>query len=368
MDHASSVPESEKLLGIAANLLCDGDFSSCRKFATIARDYDPYSPVPDRILAVADVLLAAKSQNPTDWYSILQIARPNSGNRRLIRAQFEKLTALLNPNDNGFPFSDEAFQLVQNAWSALSDPEKNTHFGNGPKKGPESPKQREAKQQFEGNVNNCEGGYAGETFWTVCPYCYAMFEYKKMFEDCCLRCQICWKAFHGVAIKAPSPEIMVKGKDQYYFTYGYFPMEYKEDPEKNNEDPKERGMEVNDKKDQGITVVEISDDDEEEEEEVVNNLSGEAKFWSEGKSTVKRMKAPARRMKGMKSKMVARSTKKIMGNGMSRRVGLASDEMVKELDLNAECGNRNNEGDGEIGDLKFFEGEDDIMVGFGDSP
>lgn len=206
-------------------------------------------------------------------------------------------------------------------------------------------------------MNDCEGGYAGETFWTVCPFCYAMFEYKKVFEDCCLRCQVCRKAFHGVAIKAPSPEIMVKGKDQYYFTYGYFPMEYKEDPEKNNEDPK---------KDEGITVVEISDDDE--EEEVEKNLSGEAKFWSEGKSTVKRMKAPARRMKGMKSKMVARSSKKIMGNGMSRRVGLVSDEMVKELDLNAEFGNRNNEGDGEMGDLKFFEGEDDIMVGFGDCP
>ncbi|PRQ48493.1 hypothetical protein RchiOBHm_Chr2g0111341 [Rosa chinensis] len=306
MDNPSSsgVPESEKLLGIAADLLCDGNFASCRKFALFARDYDPENPVAERILAVADVLLAEKRRDPTDWYPILQLTRPDSRNRRLVRTQFEKLTALLNPEDNGLPFSDEALGLVHKAWAALSDP----GLGNGPKNGPESPK--------------LEEGLAGETFWTVCPYCYGMFMYKKVFEECCLRCQICRKAFHGVAIRPPEPEILVEGKEQYYFTYGCFPMEYNEDPKKSNEDTKKRQME------EGVCVVEISDD---EEEVVVKNVGGGGKFSSEGKAPVKRMKAPARRMKGMKTKTVA-----------SRRGG-----MVKELDLNGGSGN----GNGEMGDL-----------------
>ncbi|KAL6222842.1 hypothetical protein ACLB2K_006232 [Fragaria x ananassa] len=305
------VPESEKLLGIAANLLCDGDFASCRKFALFARRYDPENPIPDRILAVADILLAEKRRDPNDWYPILQLTRPDSGNRRLVRTQFEKLTALLNPENNSFPFSDEALQLVIRAWAAVSDPGEETRLGNGPKNRPESP--------------NCEEGLAGETFWTVCPYCYGMFMYKKVFQECCLRCQICRKAFHGTAIRPPAPEILVEGKEQYYFTYGCFPVEYSEDSKKSDEDLKKKKSEV-----EGVCVVEISDDDE---EEVVKNVGGGGGFSGEGKAPVKRMKAPARRMKGLKTKTVVRSTKKRMGNVVSGRVG-----MGKEVELCGECG------------------------------
>ncbi|XP_004289528.1 PREDICTED: uncharacterized protein LOC101310559 [Fragaria vesca subsp. vesca] len=332
------VPESEKLPGIAANLLCDGDFSSCRKFALFARRYNPDNPIPDRILAVADVLLAEKRRDPNDWYPILQLTRPDSGNRRLVRTQFEKLTALLNPENNSFPFSDEALQLVIRAWAAVSDPGEETRLRNGPKNRPES--------------QNCEEGLAGETFWTVCPYCYGMFMYKKVFEECCLRCQICRKAFHGAAIRPPAPEILVEGKEQYYFTYGYFPMEYSEDPKKSDEDLKKKKSEV-----EGVCVVEISDDDE--EVVVVKNVGGGGGFSGGGKAPVKRMKAPARRMKGLKTKTVVRSTKKRMGNVVSGRVGVG-----KEVELGGECG----DGDGEMDGLEFYEGKDDVFGGIGDSP
>ncbi|XWS54561.1 hypothetical protein CRYUN_Cryun10bG0099700 [Craigia yunnanensis] len=59
-------------------------------------------------------------------------------------------------------------------------------------------------------------------FWTACPYCYVLYEYPKVYEDCTLRCQTkdCRRAFHAVVI--PSPP--VSGKDTYFCCWGFFPL------------------------------------------------------------------------------------------------------------------------------------------------
>ncbi|MBA0631665.1 hypothetical protein Godav_000520 [Gossypium davidsonii] len=60
------------------------------------------------------------------------------------------------------------------------------------------------------------------TFWTACPYCYILYEYPKLYEDCTLRCQAknCRRAFHAVVI--PSPP--VNGKDSRFSCWGFFPL------------------------------------------------------------------------------------------------------------------------------------------------
>ncbi|KAE8732868.1 Chaperone DnaJ-domain superfamily protein, putative isoform 1 [Hibiscus syriacus] len=62
----------------------------------------------------------------------------------------------------------------------------------------------------------------GLTFWTACPYCYVLYEYPKLYEDCTLRCQTknCRRAFHAVVI--PSPP--VNGKDTHFSCWGFFPL------------------------------------------------------------------------------------------------------------------------------------------------
>ncbi|XP_022748844.1 uncharacterized protein LOC111298373 [Durio zibethinus] len=62
----------------------------------------------------------------------------------------------------------------------------------------------------------------GPTFWTACPYCYVLYEYPQVYEDCTLRCQTkeCRRAFHAVVI--PSPP--VNGKDTYFCCWGFFPL------------------------------------------------------------------------------------------------------------------------------------------------
>ncbi|KAL4348238.1 hypothetical protein GQ457_17G003900 [Hibiscus cannabinus] len=62
----------------------------------------------------------------------------------------------------------------------------------------------------------------GPTFWTACPYCYILYEYPKLYEDCTLRCQAkhCRRAFHAVVIPPPP----VNGKDTHFRCFGFFPL------------------------------------------------------------------------------------------------------------------------------------------------
>ncbi|XP_039069706.1 uncharacterized protein LOC120216313 [Hibiscus syriacus] len=60
------------------------------------------------------------------------------------------------------------------------------------------------------------------TFWTACPYCYRLFEYPRVYEGCCLRCQNCEKAFHAVDIPTLPP--LVPGREAYYCCWAFFPL------------------------------------------------------------------------------------------------------------------------------------------------
>ncbi|KAL5562649.1 hypothetical protein UlMin_032396 [Ulmus minor] len=65
------------------------------------------------------------------------------------------------------------------------------------------------------------GDQEEKCFWTACPYCYFLYEYQKVYEECVLRCQNCKRAFQAMNI--PSPP--VKGKDDTYFCcWGFIPL------------------------------------------------------------------------------------------------------------------------------------------------
>ncbi|GAB2271435.1 hypothetical protein Dimus_006272 [Dionaea muscipula] len=60
------------------------------------------------------------------------------------------------------------------------------------------------------------------SFWTACPYCYILYEYPTMYEECCLRCQNCQRAFHAAVVPSLPPR--VPGKEAYYCCWGFFPL------------------------------------------------------------------------------------------------------------------------------------------------
>ncbi|KAE9446975.1 hypothetical protein C3L33_21118, partial [Rhododendron williamsianum] len=90
-----------------------------------------------------------------------------------------------------------------------------------------SPKKVVERSVTEGSVTEGSGLVNNEedsstTFWTACPYCYNMYEYPRVYEDCSLRCQNCQRAFHGAKIVPPSP--VVEGGESYFCCWGFFPL------------------------------------------------------------------------------------------------------------------------------------------------
>ena len=238
--------EAERWLSTAEKLLDARDLHGCKTFAIRARESDPRQlRFYDQIIAVADALIAgeARINNQHDWYAILQLSR-GTQDPELVATQYRRLALLLNPDQNRLPFADQAFRLVADAWSVLSNPAKKALYDNelsllklGPAADSDYPSQGVVKRTARkkggsGQIPSFEPAgmprttestpYRGPCFWTACPYCYNLYEYPKVYEECVLRCQNCQRAFHAVTI--PSPPAVGDGKDGYFGCWGFFPL------------------------------------------------------------------------------------------------------------------------------------------------
>ncbi|KAJ7958922.1 DnaJ domain-containing protein [Quillaja saponaria] len=235
MENSPNRAEAERLLGIAEKLLQSRDFTGSRDFSVLAQETEPLLEGSDQILAVLDVLLAAdrRINNHHDWYAILQVDR-RSEDIDFIKKQYRRLALLLHPDKNRFSFADHAFKLVADAWAVLSDQGKKSLYdkelslfsrvdlaqqGKLPV--------RRVRPVGRNNSDNATEEYPRtrlSTFWTACPYCYLLYEYPRVYEGCCLKCQNCQRSFHGVLIQSLPP--LVPGQEAYYCCWGFFPMGY----------------------------------------------------------------------------------------------------------------------------------------------
>lgn len=218
----------------------------------------------------------------------------------------------MNPETNPYPFAAEAREWVFKAGSVLSNRNLKSQFD----------KELRTKQEDPPN----DGG----TFWTVCPYCYFMYEYERLFVDCVLRCQNekCRKGFTAVAVAAsavPSPEVVEKGK---YICDGFLPLchsnakkgpdggwkwwepfvsmgsssgpgsVYKDEEEaRTNKGSKTKTEKCN-------NIIDLTDEDDEMSREEEIKKRGDAAGQNGGKLVLKR------------KKMAAKGKKKVMGKGI----------------------------------------------------
>ncbi|KAF7140985.1 hypothetical protein RHSIM_Rhsim06G0072000 [Rhododendron simsii] len=238
-ENSTNVAEAERLLRISEKLLQGRDCNGSRDFAILAQEADPFLDGTDQILAVADVMIASEKRinNHRDWYAVLQLDRC-SDDIDLIKKQYRRLALLLHPDKNKFPFADAAFRLVADSWAVLSDPRRKSLYDNelsmlgkvdlvGSRSDGGFQQQKLPVRRGGGN-----GGGGGDdddveevtssSFWTVCPYCYNLYEYARVYEDCCLRCQNCQRAFHGVTIPTLPP--LVAGREAYHCCWSFFPV------------------------------------------------------------------------------------------------------------------------------------------------
>lgn len=123
--------EALRWLTISEKLLSARDLMGSKSFASRARDSDPTLTPADQILAVADTLLAGDRRignNQQDWYAILRLTPQQGRDSELIAAQYRNLALILNPQKNKFPFAEQAFRLVVDAWSVLSNPARKSMY------------------------------------------------------------------------------------------------------------------------------------------------------------------------------------------------------------------------------------------------
>ncbi|CBI34004.3 unnamed protein product, partial [Vitis vinifera] len=224
--------EAERWLSIAEKLLAARDLQGCKTFAIRARESDPRQVrFSDQILAVADALIAgeARINNQNDWYAILQLSR-RTQDPELVATQYRRLALLLNPDQNRLPFADQAFRLVADAWSVLSNQAKKALYDDELsllKLDPSADSAQPARTPRTTEPTQS----LGPCFWTACPYCYNLYEYPRVYEECVLRCQNCQRAFHAVRI--PSPPAVGDGKDGYFCCWGFFPLGFSVNPPEN---------------------------------------------------------------------------------------------------------------------------------------
>ncbi|KAJ1423404.1 DnaJ domain containing protein [Sesbania bispinosa] len=203
MNTTNTRAEADKLLEIGEQLLQNRDLKASRDLAILAQETEPLHEGSDQLLGILDVLEASEkclNNNTPDWYAILQVDRATK-DLNLIKNQYRRLAILLQPDKNFFSFAHQALKLVSDAWAVLSDPVQKAIYD----------------QAFDR-----PGGDSPSTFWTACPYCYRMYEYPRVYEGCCLKCQNCDKSFHGLSI--PAMPQMVPGQEAYYCNWGFLPM------------------------------------------------------------------------------------------------------------------------------------------------
>nr|KYP61180.1 Uncharacterized protein At4g38065 family [Cajanus cajan] len=227
--------EAERWLYTANKLLSARDLHGARSFAIRARESDPTFEASEHLLTVIDTLLAGEARindHHRDWYGILQILR-YSTNMDHIGAQYRRLALLLDPQRNLFAFASHAFSLVHDAWSVLSNPAKKAMYDSDlrllttptpppPERNPRSShNSSDSTRPTPPPPDSTRSATVETSFWTSCPYCYVLYEYPKVYEECTLRCQSCRRGFHAVVIRSPPP---LSGKDASYCSWGFFPL------------------------------------------------------------------------------------------------------------------------------------------------
>ncbi|XP_023735461.1 uncharacterized protein LOC111883369 [Lactuca sativa] len=329
------LPDPGTILRVAEHFLRLQHFTHCREYVQHVSEIDPNFPGVSQIRAVVDVLLASKNplstEIPHDWYAVMQLDR-FSHDSDLIGRRFSQLYGLLDPSNNKFPFSDKAFDLVCDAWYVLSNPEKRLEFDDSLKRLLNDEKSKDTSVI---------------AFWTVCPYCYHVYEFPRVYLELFLMCpnEKCSKAFTCVEIDRPPAEVLTQGN---YICAGFSPLGFRYC----NWNPF-APLKKQETKPSPVTgkFVQISDD-EEDEATKEKDVKDEA------------MKPPVRRIK-----MMAKRTKKVTGVG--NRV--TKEGFVHQQETNPSTHSPDNDDDddddcehnfslGNVGEVEFHDGDDDILV------
>ncbi|VAI10073.1 unnamed protein product [Triticum turgidum subsp. durum] len=194
------------------------DLQGAKKFALKAKALFPDLEGIVQMITTLDVYLTSevKIAGGKDWYSILSVDM--SADDETLKKQYRKLVLQLHPDKNKSVGAEGAFQMVQEAWTVLSDKTKRALFDQKMKliamqQRTSQSNKTSAANGFEHFAAPAPPPAAQPTFWTSCNRCKMNFEYLREYLNRNLLCPSCREPFIAKEVPMPPPEVVQAVRD-----------------------------------------------------------------------------------------------------------------------------------------------------------
>ncbi|XP_062225430.1 uncharacterized protein LOC133924069 [Phragmites australis] len=251
--------EAQRAKEIAEKKFAARDLQGAKKFALKAQALFPGLEGIVQTIATLDIYLASevKVAGEKDWYSILSVA--TTADDETLKKQYRKLVLQFHPDKNKSVGAEGAFQMVQEAYTVLSDKTKRAVYDQ--KRNIRVLQQRTFQSSKASGAPGAANGFynvataaskatvykqtAGPatravrprppqpptpsapppvpaptpplakppTFWTSCNKCKMNYEYLKVYLNHHLRCPSCREPFLAKEVPMPPTENVVQDSD-----------------------------------------------------------------------------------------------------------------------------------------------------------
>nr|XP_043624642.1 uncharacterized protein LOC122596176 [Erigeron canadensis] len=184
----SSIQEARRAKESAEKLFAVKDFAGAKRSALTAQAFCPQLEGIAHMVATFEIYAASefKINGEVDLYSVIGL--DPSVERSVLKKQYKKLAVLLHPDKNKTIGADEAFKLISEAWTVLSN--------NAKRKSYDAKRNRNLSGMFD--RSNISAGVRSDTFWTVCTTCRVQYEYLRKYVNKRLSCKNCRGVFEAV--------------------------------------------------------------------------------------------------------------------------------------------------------------------------
>ncbi|KAI3815106.1 hypothetical protein L1987_14762 [Smallanthus sonchifolius] len=130
--------------------------------------------------------MESKINGEVDLYSVL--GSDPSAERSVLKKHYKRMVVLLDPDRNKTVGADEAFKLVSEAWTVLSNNARRRSYD----------VRRNKNLLAMVDRSNMSSGVRTDTFWTVCTSCRVQYEYLRKYVNKRLSCKNCRGVFVAV--------------------------------------------------------------------------------------------------------------------------------------------------------------------------
>ncbi|KAG8081733.1 hypothetical protein GUJ93_ZPchr0014g47299 [Zizania palustris] len=214
-----NMDEAVKARDVAESKFHAHDIRGARKYAIKAQNLCPSLEGISQMVSTLEVHLAAESKidGESDWYRILSLSA--FADEEEVKKQYRKLALQLHPDKNKSVGAEQAFKLLSEAWSILSDNSRKILYDqkrkdhcvvnvtNGmytyDKKANKRARKNAAAAAAAAAAEATTHPVGVDTFWTSCNRCRMQYEYLRIYLNHNLLCPNCHHAFLAVETGFP---------------------------------------------------------------------------------------------------------------------------------------------------------------------